>query len=198
MKKIITINRKFGAAGGRIGRKVAERLGFDYIDHELVVSAAMKANLTLEQIADLDEKVPHEFGFAQSLFGVYRTTMEDRFMEAQKKVIQQFGNHGNCVIVGRNADAILREFDDSLHVFIYGDENWRLEYVKQLYPNLSGNKLMEFFHSVDRGRIKYCNYYTKREFGLAENYDLCLCSSSLGIDKCVDIICNIASDTSDQ
>ena len=192
MKKIITINRKFGAAGGKIGRLVAERLGFDYIDHELVENAAMKANLTLNQSSDLDEKVPHEYGFAQSLFRVYRTTLEDRFMEAQKKVIEQFGNHGKCVIVGRNADAILHEYDGTLHVFIYGAETWRLEYIKTLYPDLSYNELKSLLHDVDKGRIKYCSYYTQREFGLAENYDLCLCSSSLGIKKCVDIICNIA------
>ncbi|MBO7431122.1 MAG: cytidylate kinase-like family protein [Spirochaetia bacterium] len=192
MKKIITINRKFGAAGGKIGKKVAERLGFAYVDHELVENAAIKANLTLKESSGLDEKVPHEFGFAQSLFGVYRTTLEDRFMEAQKKVIEQFGNHGRCVIVGRNADAILKEFDDTLHVFVYGAESWRLEYVKTLYPNLSYNELKNLLHDVDKGRRKYCSYYTQREFGLAENYDLCLCSSSLGIEKCVDIICDIA------
>ena len=192
MKKIITINRKFGAAGGKIGRKVADRLGFEYVDHDLVERAAVKANLTLAQSSDLDEKVPHEYGLAQSLFGVYRTTMEDRFMEAQKKVIEQFGNKGRCVIVGRNADAILREFDDTLHVFIYGAESWRLEYIRNLYPDLPYNELKNLLHDVDKGRIKYCSYYTQREFGLAENYDLCLCSSSLGIEKCVDIICNIA------
>lgn len=192
MKKIITINRKFGAAGGKIGRKVADRLGFDYVDHVLVEHAAVKANMTLAQSSDLDEKVPHEYGFAQSLFGVYRTTMEDRFMEAQKKVIEQFGNKGRCVIVGRNADAILREYDNTLHVFIYGDESWRLDYVRNLYPDLPNSELKNLLHDVDRGRIKYCSYYTQREFGLAENYDLCLCSSSLGIEKCVDIICDIA------
>ena len=192
MRKIITINRKFGAAGGKIGRLVAERLGFDYIDHELVENAAIKANLTLNQSSDLDEKVPHEYGFAQSLFRVYRTTLEDRFMEAQKKVIEQFGNQGKCVIVGRNADAILQEFDGTLHVFIYGDETWRLEYIKTLYPDLSYSELKNLLHDVDKGRSKYCNYYTQREFGLAENYDICLYSSSLGIEKCVEIICDIA------
>ncbi len=192
MKKIITINRKFGAAGGKIGRLVAERLGFDYIDHELVENAAIKANLSFDQSSDLDEKVPHEYGFAQSLFGVYRTTLEDRFMEAQKKVIEQFGNKGRCVIVGRNADAILQEFDNTLHVFIYGSVSWRLNYIKGLYPDLSYSELKDLLHDVDRGRSKYCSFYTQREFGLAENYDLCLCSSSLGIEKCVDIICDLA------
>ena len=176
MKKIITINRKFGAAGGKIGRKVADRLGYEYVDHDLVEHAAIKANLTVAQSSDLDEKVPHEYGFAQSLFGVYRTTMEDRFMEAQKKVIEQFGNRGKCVIVGRNADAILQEYDDTLHVFIYGSEAWRLEYVRNLYPDLSYSELKKLLYDVDKGRIKYCSYYTQREFGLAENYDLCLCS----------------------
>jgi len=192
MKKIITINRKFGAAGGKIGKLVADRLGYKYVDHELVEEAAGSANLSMDQIADLDEKVPHEYGFAQSLFGVYRTTLEDRFMEAQKRVIEDFGNRGNCVVVGRNADAILKEFDDSMHVFIYGNPAWRLAYISTLYPHLSPSELLNLFHDVDNGRIKYCSYYTKREFGLAENYDLCLCSSSLGVEKCVDIICDIA------
>ena len=109
-----------------------------------------------------------------------------------ESIYLKFGNKGNCVIVGRNADAILKEFDDSLHVFIYGNPSWRLAYISTLYPHLSPNELLNLFRDVDNGRIKYCSYYTKREFGLAENYDLCLCSSSLGVEKCVDIICDIA------
>ena len=67
-----------------------------------------------------------------------------------------------------------------------------MDYVRNLYPDLSYSELKNLLHDVDKGRSKYCNYYTQREFGLAENYDICLCSSSLGIEKCVEIICNIA------
>ena len=67
MKKIITISREFGAAGGTIGKAVAERLGYEYFDKELIIRAAREANLDVEKMVKLDEHAPLIFGFGQSL-----------------------------------------------------------------------------------------------------------------------------------
>ncbi|MCR5612314.1 cytidylate kinase-like family protein [Treponema sp.] len=191
MKKIITISREFGAAGGTIGKAVAERLGYEYFDKELIIRAARDANLDIEKMVKVDERAPLTFGFGQSLFELYSSPVEERFYESQKNVIKKIGEHGKCVIVGRNANSILAEYDDSFHVFIHATPYWRLRYLKNdKMKDFSEEKISEQIKNIDKARKKFCSYFTNKEFGLASSYDLSLSSSSLGVEKCIDLICD--------
>lgn len=193
MKKIITISREFGSAGGTIGKSVANKLGFEYYDKELIVQAARDAHITIEDLAKLDEKAPVIFGFTQSLFDLYNSPVEERFYEAQVAIIKKIAEKGNCVIVGRNADSILSAYDDTLHVFIHGDKKWRVDYLKNnKLKDMSVDKIESHMSNIDKARRKFCAYYTKKEFGAASGYDLTLSSSSLGIEKCIDLILQAA------
>ncbi len=193
MKNIITISRQFGAGGSTIGKAVAERLGFYYCDKDMIVRAAIEAgNLSPEEIRFFDEKVPREFGFGQSLFDFYNKPLDERLYNAQKEAIRKVAEHGNCVIVGRNSNIILKEFDKTLHVFVSGNERNRINRMRELMPEYSDEKIKEKMHAVDKARAKYCKHYTDTEFGNAAYYDLCLKSSTLGYEKCADIICEAA------
>ena len=194
MKKIITISREFGAAGGTIGKTVAERLGYEYFDKELIIQAARDANLDVEKIVKFDEKVPVMFGFTQSLFDLYNSPVEERFYEAQKRIIRKIAEHGKCVIVGRNANSVLAEYDDSFHVFIHANFYWRLNYLKSdKMKNVRPEKIAEHINNIDKARKKFCAYYTNKDFGSAASYDMSLSSSALGIQKCAELICDAAS-----
>ena len=194
MKKIITISREFGAAGGTIGKTVAERLGYEYFDKELIIQAARDANLDVEKIVKFDEKVPVRFGFTQSLFDLYNSPVEERFYEAQKRIIRKIAEHGKCVIVGRNANSVLAEYDDSFHVFIHANFYWRLNYLKSdKMKNVPPEKIAEHINNIDKARKKFCAYYTNKDFGSAASYDMSLSSSALGIQKCAELICDAAS-----
>lgn len=193
MKKIITISRQFGAGGGQIGRAVADRLGYYYLDKDMIIRSAMESSsLTPADFRMYDEKVPLNFGFGQSLFDFYNKPLNERLFAAQKEAILKAGEKGNCVIVGRNANVILKEFDYSLHVFIAASQYFRLQRMKEKMPDYSENKILEKMKMVDKTRKKYCTYYTNTEFGNADYYDLSLKSSTLGIDTCVDVICELA------
>ena len=193
MKNIITISRQFGAGGSTIGQAVAERLGYYYCDKDMIVRTAIESgNLSPEEIRYYDEKVPKEFGFGQSLFDFYNKPLDERLFNAQREAIRKVAEKGNCVIVGRNANIILEEYDKSLHVFISASERFRLKRMMGKMPDVPEAKVLERLHSVDKARKKYCKYYTHTEFGNAEFYDLSVKSSTLGIDNCVDIICNAA------
>ncbi len=193
MKSIITISREFGAGGSTIGQAVADRLGFYYCDKDMILKAAMASgSLTPEEVRRYDEKVPNEFGFGQSLFDFYNKPLDERLFNAQREAIMKVAEKGHCVIVGRNANIVLKEFDRTLHVFISGSERFRLQRMQQKMPDMSEEKVLEHLRSVDRTRKKYCKYYTRTEFGNAAYYDLCVKSSSLGIDKCIDVICEMA------
>ncbi len=194
MKKIITISREFGAGGGEIGRKVAKALNYDYYDKEMIIEAARESNIDVESMLRWDEKVPMNFGFAQSLFDFYNKPLSEKLFDALQQIIKEIGEKGNCVIVGRNANTILKEFDNGLHVFVHADPYWRLDRMKSKMPDTSEAKLSEQIRLIDKMRKRYCQYYTNTEFGVADYYDISMNTSKLSIDTCVDIICNLAKE----
>ncbi|MCR5671788.1 MAG: cytidylate kinase-like family protein [Butyrivibrio sp.] len=195
MKNIITISRQFGAGGSTIGKAVADRLGLYYCDKDMILKAAMESgSLSPEEVRYYDERVPRQFGFGQSLFDFYNKPLDERLFNAQKEAIRKVAEKGNCLIVGRNANIVLKEFDKTLHVFIAAEQRARLERMRGKMPGVSDEKILEHMKSVDKARAKYCKYYTHTTFGDASYYDLSVKSSSLGIDACVDIICKAAGE----
>lgn len=188
MKTIITISREFGAAGGEIGRRLAEELNLQYYDKEIILMAARNSNLDVDRLIEWDEKVPMNFGFAQSLLDFYNRPLSEKIFQAQTKVIRQIGEKGNCVIVGRNADSILREFDGCLTLFFHADLDWRVRRMSTKMPGESLAKIEEKAKLVDQARKKYYSYHVHHDFGMADNYDISLCTSRLGIDTCVKLI----------
>ena len=194
MKKIITISREFGAGGGEIGRALAKKLGYEYYDKEIILQAAQASNIDVESIIKWDEKVPINFGFAQSLFDFYNKPLNEKLFEIQQDVIRHIGEKGKCIIVGRNANTILKEFDSALHVFLHGDHHWRKARMRDRMKDTPESKIGEKIRQIDKTRKKYCFYYTNTEFGVADYYDVCLSTSSLGIETCTKILLKLAQE----
>lgn len=196
MKRIITISRQYGAGGGQIGRAVAEALGYYYLDRDLILQTAVQSgSLSADEVRQYDERVPHEFGLGQSLFDFYTRPLDERLYQAQREAILQAGEKGRCVIVGRNANVILKEFDKALHVFISATPYFRLQHLKEtVLQGRTDEQVLNEMRKVDKARKKYCAYYTDTDFGNAEYYDMCLKSSTLGIDQCVQMILDIAKE----
>lgn len=192
MKRIITISREFGAGGSTIGEAVAKRLGYEYYDKAVILSAAKQTYIDVPTFQKMEERVPGHLGLAQTLFDFYNRPLNDALFEAQRKIVRQYGDKGGCVIVGRNASSILREYDNSLHVFITAQLYWRIQNLKKAMPEESEARIADRIRDVDKMRRKYCAYYTNTEFGNASYYDLCLSASALGIDTCIDLICELA------
>lgn len=188
MKKIITISREYGAGAGEIGRAIADELGYDYFDKAIILKAAGEANLDVENAIRADEKLPINFSFAQSLFDFYNRPLSEKVFEAQSEVIKKIGEKGSCVIVGRNANTILKHFDNSLHVFFCADPEWRKLRMMKQFPDMTEKQMADQLAAIDRQRTKYCSYHTKTEFGGAKYYDLCLNTSRLGMDYCRQLI----------
>jgi cytidylate kinase len=195
MKKIITIGRQFGAGGGEIGRRTAEALGIAYYDKDLILrTARASGNLTPEEVRRWDERVPSDFGFAQSLFDFYSRPLSDRLWDAQVEAIREMADRESCVIVGRNADYILREFDHCLRVYIHADFHWRMERMATMMPATTEEQLKADIRAADKARAGYCNRYTGQHYGDAANYDLTLCTSRLGIDKALELVLKAAEE----
>ena len=193
MKTIITISREYGAGGSTIGHLVEERLGYELLDKAIILHTAAEAQVSVDSVLQIDELVPHQFGFAQSLFDFYNRPLNEKLFKAQSRVMRQFAEKGRCIIIGRNANSILHEFDHSLHVFICGSMKSRIERMlqKEMYAGVPESKIRDILETIDRRRRKYCEYYTNTVFGDARYYDICLDSSRLGVEACADTICRL-------
>lgn len=193
MRKIITIGREFGAGGGEIGRRVAEELGLAYYDKDIIFKTALAGKtLTPEQVRRFDERVPKSFGFAQSLFDFYNKPLDEELWQAQRDAIRELANKESCVIVGRNGDYILREFDHCLNVFIHAGFDWRVKRMTGLMEEVAPEQVAGNVRAVDKARKRYCEYYTKDAYGDARNFDLTLNTEKLGIARAVELICSAA------
>ena len=189
MKRIITIGREFGAGGRELGRRLARELGIAFYDRDIILrTAKASAHLTPEQVRLWDEKVPMEFGFTQSLFNFYSRPLSEELWNAQVRAIRELADKESCVIVGRNADYILKEYDHCLRVFIHADRGWRLLRIRKELPDAPLSALESDMDTADRARRTYCEKMTGRAYGDSRNYDLTLCTSSLGMDKAYQLL----------
>ena len=189
VKRIITISREFGSGGRFIGEEVARKLGISYYDKNIISQIAEKSGLSLEYIQENAELSPKKGLFAYALAGrdITGKSVEDMVYEAQRKVILDLAKKEPCVIIGRNADYILKDRDDVLNVFIHGDMPEKIQRITDLY-NVEKQKAVKMMEDTDKRRKTNYNFYTDQNWGKASNYTLCLNSSQLGYDRCEKII----------
>ena len=185
-KRIITISREFGSGGRFIGEEVARKLGIAYYDKNIISQIAEKSGLSPEYIQENAELSPKKGLFAYALAGrdITGKSVEDMVYEAQRKVILDLAKKEPCVIIGRNADYILKDRDDVLNVFIHGDMPEKIQCITDLY-NVEKQKAVKMMEDTDKRRKTNYNFYTDQNWGKASNYTLCLNSSQLGYDRCV-------------
>ena len=194
-KTIITISRQFGSGGRDVGKKLADALGIKYYDRELIEMAAKESGFDKEMFEDTTANTSRLFRFINT-FGyslgaplsvMNDITMSDQIFLIQTRVVEQAGDSGPCVIVGRCADYVLDNRDDVLKVFIAGDMNDRKKRAIQYYE-VDERDVEASIRKIDRNRKGYYDYYTDKKWGAAESYDVCLNTSVFGIDGCVAIL----------
>ena len=184
-KRIITISREFGSGGRFIGEEVAKKLGIAYYDKNIINEIAEKSGLSPEYIQENAELSPKKGLFAYALAGrdITGKSVEDMVYEAQRQVILELADKEPCVIIGRNADYILKDRDDVLNVFIHGDAPEKMQRIRQIY-HVSEKDAAKMMADTDKRRMVNYNFYTNQKWGKASNYTLCLNSSQLGYDRC--------------
>lgn len=195
-KKIITISREFGSGGRTIGHLVAEKLGIPFYDKELVEQIALESGFAPKYIEENGEHAPGKSLFSytfahQGVPGVMNgLSTADFLWNVQCSVILQLAEKGPCVIVGRNADYILKDRPDCLHAFIYADKAFRAHRIVHRYGESEKSPEARLVEKDKRRRVNY-HHYTGRTWGLAQNYDVSLNSGLIGIQRCADIIVSL-------
>ena len=193
MKKIITISREFGSGGRTVGRMVAEKLGYAFYDKEIIEKAAEETGFTESYISEHGEHSTFKNIFAYSFIGRTLDGMsaDDYIWSIQRKIIMELAEKEPCVIVGRCADYILRDRDDALHAFIHADMDSRAKRIVEKYGETAVAPEKRLAEKDKKRRNNY-KYYTDRDWGMSQNYDISLDSSTLGIERCAEIIVEIA------
>ena len=199
-KKIITISRQFGSGGRTVGHKVAEKLGIPFYDKELVDQIALESGFAPKYIEEHGEHSPSgslfSYAFApQGVPGVMNgLSTADFLWNVQCNVILQIADKGPCVIVGRNADYILKDHPEALHVYVFADVPYRAERIVRLYGESEKTPEQRLAEKDKRRRVNY-HHYTGRTWGQAQNYDICLDTGVLGLEQCADIVVDIVKNS---
>lgn len=196
MNKIITISRQFGSGGREIGAKLAAKLGVKFYDNELISRAAKESGFSEAAFENAEKKATNSLLYSIAMgmnaygnqdIGFTHLSLDDQLYLAQSNVIRKIAKEGPCVIVGRCADYVLRDFDNVVNVFIWADLQARKKRAIEIY-HLKENKVEEELIKTDKRRAIYYNYHANEKWGKAENYHLSIRSDYIGIDHSVDCI----------
>lgn len=202
MNTIITIGRQFGSAGREIGEKVAAYFDIPCYDKELLTRAAKESGFCEEMIQSHDERPTNSFLYNLVMdtysFGYNASSFVDmpishKVFLAQFDTIKKMASEGPCVIVGRCADYALSDFKNCIHLFIYSDEEAKVNRIMDKY-NLTEAKAKDMIVKKDKQRQSYYNYYSSKKWGRADSYDLCINSNILGVEGTVKLITQYIED----
>ncbi len=187
---VFTIGRQYGSGGTEIGRRVAKELDIPFYDKELIAISARESGLSESLFTNADEKatssifyslVMGNYPMASGALGVTEMPLNDQLFLIQSKTIKRLAGEGPCVIVGRCADYILRDMDNTLNIFIHADLAYRVERAITMYE-APANKAEDICIKTDKQRANFYNYYSDRKWGRCRTYDLAINSAKLGIE----------------
>jgi len=195
-KTIITVGRQYGSGGRYVAKLLSEKLGIPFYDRELLTEAARESGINEELMENYDEKQGRNLLFSligstqvRGDAGVMYTDMplNHRIFLAQFDTIRRIAGQGPCVIVGRCADYVLRDYDDVLNVFVKADVDHRVKRIVR-YNGADPLKAEDILRKADKQRAAYYNYFATGTWGDVSNYDLCVDTGTLGIEGCVEVI----------
>lgn len=194
MARIITIARQMGSGGRTIGKMLSQTLNIKYYDKDLIKLASDESGINERFFGLVDEKIKGGFLRRKSIYkGDILTpdnpdfTSDENLFNYQAKVIKQLAEKEPAVIVGRCADYILKDRDDVIKVFIYSDKNTAVKNVIDMY-GVSEKEAVRIIEKADKERSEYYRHFTGSDWENAKNYNLCLDTSRISYEKCVDII----------
>ena len=186
---IITIGRQFGSGGREIGKRLADELGIEFYDKELLSRAAKDSKICKELFETHDEKVAagllyslvmdtYSMGYAGNTYT--EMPINHKVFLAQFDAIKKIADEGPCVLVSRCADYALESYPNVVSIFIRADMEDRIRRVATRL-DLTDAKAKDLINKTDKKRASYYNYYTNKKWGEAASYELCLNSSELGV-----------------
>ncbi len=194
---VYTIGREFGSGGRQIGKALADRLGINFYDKELLQRAAKDSGFCQEIFEHHDEKPTNSFLYSLVMdtysAGSYSSApfldmpLNHKVFLAQFESIKKIAEQESCVIVGRCADYALADNPDCINIFVHAENEDRIKWISKRL-NITESKAKDMIQKKDKQRASYYNYYTSKKWGDSRSYDLTLNTSKLSMDDCVELI----------
>lgn len=193
---VICIGRSYGSGGREVGRRVAQKLGIAFYDNELIAMAAEKAGVHPDIAAKSEERATNSLMFGISggsmpmqppAIGTFHIPLTDKMFFAQSEIIRSLAQEQDCVIIGRCADYVLRDYDNLLNVFIRADEETCIARCEKYY-GLDAATARKQIRKVNQQRAGYYTYFSGNKWGSKDSYHMILDTGRFGVDGCADII----------
>lgn len=203
MFRVVTVSREYGSAGTEIARRVADQLGWVLFDDDLMVRVAVRAEVDVSTVRQYDESVDswwrrlNRAGLWSAAVASGITAADALFFDADAmarithQMIHEAACEGNCVIVGRGAQCVLRTFPQTLHVFVYGTSAERIAQVHKRAEE--GSEAAELIRTSDRARAAYLRRHFGCDWKDPSLYQMMI-SSELGIENAAGMIANAVVD----
>lgn len=197
-KYTITISRQFGSGGKEIGKALADKLGIDFYDKELISLAAKESGYDPKIFENVDERATNSLLYSLSMglysFGNGFSSMgdlpvNDQLYMLQHKIIKKLANEKPCIFVGRCADYVLKDNPKCINIFLYADLDYRVKRTIER-NGVDPDRAEQAVNKADKTRANYYSFYSGKKWGRPENYHLCINTGILTTNQCVDIIKN--------
>lgn len=188
--KVITISRNYGSHGHELAQKLSERLGIPYYDRDFVRKTAAESGFSQELIDEDGEKIKIGTKVLEMLSPASLNSSHDEIFKAQSRVVLEL-SASPCIIVGRCSNYILREAGiPSFDIYLTADKEWRVDNAMN-HQTKKEDVTEQYITKKDNERSDYYKLYTGHPMGMASDYSICLDVGKIGMDKCVDIICEL-------
>ncbi len=190
MKYNITINRQFGSLGRPIAKHLAELLGIDFYDRDIVERSAVEMGAPLSLVSE-EEEAAKKYLWMRFPFGHATTPQQDEIFEIEKNIIQQFADRKSCIIVGRCSDAILAAMPNVMHIYIYAPFEARLKNCVETLK-MDEKTARKTIREVDKMRDQYHKTYAGYLPGNIEKKHILIDSSFLEPEQTAQLLADIA------
>ena len=188
---VITISREYGSGGRYVGRLIADKLGIKFYDKEFVTKIAKETGLSEEYIESNEQKKDSLSSLNNGYY--FGLNNADELFIKESELIKEIANKESCVIIGRCANFILKDKENVIKVFIYSNMKDKIKRATEIYE-LDKEKAEKEIKRIDKLRANHYKYYTGKDWNDNENYDICINSDALGVERVADLICEIAKE----
>lgn len=188
---VITIAREYGSGGRYVGKLIAEKLGIKLYDKNFITKVAYETGLSEEYIKENEQKREVLAGLNNGYY--FGLNNSDELFIKEAEIIKEIAEKESCVIIGRCADFILKDRKDVLKVFVYSDMENKIKRATKYY-GLDEQKAEKEIKRIDKLRANHYKHYTEQEWDNHSNYDICINSDELGVEKAAEVICEMVKE----
>ena len=185
---VITIAREYGSGGRYIGRLIADKLGIKFYDKDFVTTLSEQTGLSEEYIENNEQRRNTLDAINNGYY--FNLSNSDELFVKESKLIKELAEKESCVIIGRCSDFILKDNEDTINIFVYSNMEDKVKRVVERY-GINQKDAEKEIKNIDKQRSNHYKHYTGKKWGENQNYDLCINSDALGVEKSADLICEM-------